>query len=46
MSKIVEEVLAAHREYGKRYGKMGKLPMPPSRLHQGVPEATRIGKTS
>ena len=46
MSRIVEEVLAANREYGKRCGKMGKLPMPPSRLLQGVPEATRIGKAS
>jgi len=31
MSKIVKEVLAANREYGKRFGKKGKLPMPPSR---------------
>ncbi|MGA6994396.1 MAG: hypothetical protein WBX50_10925 [Candidatus Deferrimicrobiaceae bacterium] len=31
MSKIVKEVLAANREYGKRFGEKGTLPMPPSR---------------
>jgi carbonic anhydrase len=31
MSKIVKEVLAANREYSKRFGEKGTLPMPPSR---------------
>jgi carbonic anhydrase len=31
MSKIVEELLAANREYAKRFGNKGKLPIPPSR---------------
>ena len=31
MSKIVEEVLSANREYAKRFGNKGTLPMPPSR---------------
>jgi carbonic anhydrase len=31
MSKIVEEVLTANQEYGKRFGEKGTLLMPPSR---------------
>lgn len=31
MRKIVKEVLAANREYSKRFGEKGTLPMPPSR---------------
>jgi carbonic anhydrase len=31
ISKIVEEVLAANREYAERFGNKGTLPMPPSR---------------